>query len=486
MSLINQMLKDLEHRSKFKKKSIDSLAGLTASAFSKWKYTNKNKKLILTVLLFIALFIGLIIKLYNIHQKSNIHQSVYYLKLPPIFQEKIPNNNDGMVLDLHATAAAVTSLTLQIQKEMTLLRILLSQDAIYRISKGTKGEYYIVLNHAKLFTNLPSINTMNSAINDIRMLNGKDGNLYLILIPKQGAELSRLELVKSGKYPELQIDFLYTEKNDLATIAIENTFAAENVSGGENLNTINPVLNTSLTARATAANDISIQNATAVSNTEIRHTVISNATNAENANAPINESLGTLTKSLVSFGPEDEYQQALQYSSQGNTNKAINILHHLLTQFPDYKLARESLVTLLLDQGKQVEANDIIQVGLQQYPSYSPYAQLKAKILVNEGKITDAINLLQRAAPTLQNNPEYHAFIAALYQRQGDSLLAAKLYEQLLPLEPDNAIWWMGLGIAYDNLGKHNDALQAFARADNDKLNPELKAYVESRMHSLQ
>jgi Tfp pilus assembly protein PilF len=427
MSLINQMLKDLEQRSRPIKNSGNYLSELKTTSFSHWKSRKNHYLFIMSILLFC---IGILFNLHVMHKKNKaIH--LITLKSAPFMQESVhssvTNNNFN---ELHATASIVTGLTLQVQKENTLIRVLLSQDTLYRISQNARNDYIIVLNHARLLTSLPSINTVNSAIDNIQMINQDNGNLYIIVSPKKNAEFIHLDLISQGKYPELQMEFLYKAPEMIESNA--STIEKSSVSSEP-------------------------------------------------------ETTGTLTKSLISVGPEEEYQAALQYSSQGNLTKAQLLLSQLVVKYPEYTSARESLVKILLEQDKQLQADMVLQVGLQQKPLYPPYAELKARILVKEGKMTDAINLLQKSAPAINSNPDYHAFIAALYQRQGQSLLAAKLYEQLIPLEPENGVWWMGLGIAYENLGKHSEALQAYARADRiDQLNPELKAYIESRIHSLQ
>jgi Flp pilus assembly protein TadD len=427
MSLINQMLKDLERRSRSFSQTEMSMSGLQISTLKKHKDTRYIHWLIIISILFAVMVTILFsLKEYNSHKK-NVHSQFTLLKLPLIVDQQSTLDKPVSSYDLHAAASVITGLTLQTQKETTLLRILLSQDTLYRVSMNSKKQYVIVFEHAQLVTNLPSINTSNSAIEDIRMLNQRDGDLYLVLLLKKGAELNHLELNTDGKYPEFQMDMTYKDNHYL-----DNQISQEK--------------------------DLTFA-----------------------------KSLGQLKKSMISIGPFEEYQQAIQYANQGSTKKAIVILTNLVEKFPDYPLARESLVKLLLTEGKNIQAKNIIQIGLQKHPFYPPYAELKARILVSEGQVTDAIQLLQQSAPSINKNPEYHAFIAALYQRQGQSLLAAKLYEQLLPLEPENSVWWMGLGIAYEDLGKRNEAIQAYLRADNtDKLNPELKAYVESRMHSLQ
>jgi MSHA biogenesis protein MshN len=138
---------------------------------------------------------------------------------------------------------------------------------------------------------------------------------------------------------------------------------------------------------------------------------------------------------------------------------------------------------LLLQQKNNTAAKSVIDAGLELHPDNLIFVKLKAHLLVDEDKITEAISLLEDAAPPLMDNPDYHAFVAALYQREGKSALAASLYKQLLSLQPSNAKWWVGLGVALDAMGSHSQALEAYTNATNTNgLNPELKAYAESQL----
>jgi MSHA biogenesis protein MshN len=157
-----------------------------------------------------------------------------------------------------------------------------------------------------------------------------------------------------------------------------------------------------------------------------------------------------------------------------------------MAKYPEYATARESLATLLISQGNISQAQQVIRVGLQQRPFYPPYIQLKARILVNEGKVKQALNLLQLEPPPLAENPDYHALIAALYQRQGQPNFAEKLYEQLLVIQPHNPTWWTGLGIALESLGKRTLAINAYTKVkESSNLSPELKIYAETRLRNL-
>ena len=105
---------------------------------------------------------------------------------------------------------------------------------------------------------------------------------------------------------------------------------------------------------------------------------------------------------------------------------------------------------------------------------------------MGEGKVNRALDLLQRVAPPLEQDPEYHALMAALYQRQGQSMLSAKIYEQLLALHPNTAVWWIGLGIALESDGKNNAAKEAYLHASQGAgLNTALNAFIQTRMDNL-
>lgn len=204
-------------------------------------------------------------------------------------------------------------------------------------------------------------------------------------------------------------------------------------------------------------------------------------------NSTLVEKTNPIKKMNSEMSLNEEFERAKHFSSIGKNNDAIHVLQDLLVNESEYIPARKLLATILYEQGNFEKANMVLQEGLEQRPLYPPYVQLKAEILVDEGKIKQALNLLQKAPPSLEEYPDYHALIAALYQRLGKSTNAESVYEQLLRLQPNNSLWWLGLGIARESQDKKPEALMAFAKAnDSDSLAPELKTYIESRMTSLQ
>lgn len=427
MSIINQMLKDLEKRSHTLNHSDIALQSMSPSIFFSHKksFSKLYKMIALTI---IALMLLIFIHKLHVAHKAALVPALENMTI----QEQttaVPSESahSPAIVPLHLSPSILTAIALQVDQDTTSLRFLLSQDALYQVKTNENNQLIITLENARLVTTIPPINAANSAIDEIKIVNQPDGDLKIILALKEGAELTHLELNSVGKLPELQLDLFATGIQDSPKVSPLSS---------------NPVSFTPNDAVIKLRTDTSVS---------------------------------------------DQYQQALQLSTQGHSHDAVKMLTGILNHNPDYTDVRESLASLLIAQGNTVQAEQVIKIGLQQRPYFPAFIQLKARLLVDEGKINKALDLLQLAPPLLANNPDYHAFIAALYQRQGKAQYAEKLYEQLLAVQPNNAKWWMGLGIALESMGKTTLAMEAYVRAGNSgQLNPELKMYAQSRVQTLQ
>jgi MSHA biogenesis protein MshN len=285
----------------------------------------------------------------------------------------------------------------------------------------------IVFEHTNPIATLPAINYMSSAVKDMRMVTEENGDLKILLTLAAGTKLDTLQLNNEGKLPELQVN-LSTSEGFYSSSA-----------------------------------EVSLQDA-----------------------AVMKEQTGSIKKIMLDMSLGEKYQEAINIAAQGNVKKSIQLLTEMTTTHPDFFQGRLSLASLLFEQGNTLRAQQLLEVGLQQRPLDPSYIELKARILISQGKSDSALKLLETVSPPLETHSDYHALVAALYQRLGQPQLAAQLYEQLLTLQPDNAVWWMGLGIALENSGKQSQALMAYSKADNSgSLNPELKIYIENRMHNL-
>jgi MSHA biogenesis protein MshN len=184
---------------------------------------------------------------------------------------------------------------------------------------------------------------------------------------------------------------------------------------------------------------------------------------------------------------KNTYDKAVNLLSTDNIDKSVQQLTTLVAGHPDYLKARLALIKLLIKQNHLARARQYINTGLAQTPDNSALVVLQARLYFLRGHNAAALTTLQNIPPPpIQDNPEYYAFTAALQQRLGHVAIAAQLYQQLLELDANNAKWWLGLAIAYETAEKNNAALAAYQRAlAAGNLNPNLQAYVASKVSEL-
>lgn len=114
-------------------------------------------------------------------------------------------------------------------------------------------------------------------------------------------------------------------------------------------------------------------------------------------------------------------------------------------------------------------------------------AMQQARQQLQDNALREAIDTLQRTLPQAGSRADYHAFLAALLQRDDQHRAAAEHYAIALRSAPDNGVWWMGLGISYQALQMPTQAQQAYRSAQASRtLSPELAAFVDARLGQLQ
>lgn len=421
------MLKDLSERSKPSPKAHDVLSGLILS-HSRLK---KSKPIFWLTLTVVCLFSLIVFTIAGKHIKKDdqIKNTIKTITSTPAAVTSLENNNLKLINNsvLTTNPTTLTGITLEAQKEMTNLRLFLNQDALYRIISHQKDSLTLILERTYIVTNLPQISTVNSAINVMQMKNQKNGDLEVVLKLKTGTELERVNMHKTKKFSELEIDFSYKDSINLHTSEVVEEKVVLKLPTDFSIKKVNY--------------DTSVDN---------------------------------------------EYKQAINYASLGQDAEAIKLLTEILDKDPAFMLARKMLASLLVVQGDTDKAQEVILTGLQQKPFYPDLILLKAQILVDQDELKEALALLQLSPPPINKNPEYHAFIAALYQRLNEPNLAENVYEKLVKVHPNNSTWWMGLGIARESLNKNKDALSAYKIAMNkENINPELRDHLQTRIHNL-
>jgi MSHA biogenesis protein MshN len=200
----------------------------------------------------------------------------------------------------------------------------------------------------------------------------------------------------------------------------------------------------------------------------------STATGGSNANfgladvntAPLASSL-VRNPSELSYSEADrqQVQQALAFWQGGQRAGALQMLRNFTASNPEAHQSREMLAKLLLQQGDTIAALEQADRGLQLAPDHGGYKKVKARVLMAAGLPGEAVALLEVRAPSLTGDSEYHELLAAsrlAAQRYDEALIS---YQGLAGRNPEEARWWYGAAVSLDALGRGFEAAEAYERA---------------------
>ncbi len=99
------------------------------------------------------------------------------------------------------------------------------------------------------------------------------------------------------------------------------------------------------------------------------------------------------------FGSADkQYDQALQYIENAQTDKAIAALEECLELDPDYSKARLMLIEQLLQKGDAVTAEKLTDEGIERHPRNEKFYKLKISLLTRQNKIQQAMEFIDSVA----------------------------------------------------------------------------------------
>jgi MSHA biogenesis protein MshN len=181
---------------------------------------------------------------------------------------------------------------------------------------------------------------------------------------------------------------------------------------------------------------------------------------------------------------DSQYRQALAALDDGRISGAVGHLEQALQLNSRHEGARQTLVGLLIEAGRQDEAVRQLEQGLAADAGQPALAMLLARIQIEQGG--SGVATLLRTLPSAQSNGDFRAFLAGALQRDGRHREAAEQYAAALRAAPDNAVWLMGLGISLQADKRNADALLAFERASSSNtLTPTLQAFVDRKIEAL-
>lgn len=162
--------------------------------------------------------------------------------------------------------------------------------------------------------------------------------------------------------------------------------------------------------------------------------------------------------------------------------ETVAALEQALKSDPAHEAARQTLVGLLIENGRVDDAIRHAALGLGIDANQPQLAMVLARLQLEHGG--PAVETLQRTLPHATDNAAYIAFLAGVLQKQRRYAEAAQQYEAALRLQPKSGVWWMGLGIARQG-AQLPGARDAYLKAKAAGLTPELQEFVERRLAQL-
>ncbi len=162
---------------------------------------------------------------------------------------------------------------------------------------------------------------------------------------------------------------------------------------------------------------------------------------------------------------EANYRKAVALLQKDRAPQAQPLLEEALILHPGHVAARQTLVAVLVESGRLADAEGVLRTGRQVSPDHAWFALSLAKLQAARGDPAAAAATLQGGLGARGVDAEYHALLAAVLvqlEKHGD---AARHYRAALALRPDEARWWVGLGMALAAQGNAQEARAAYRRA---------------------
>ena len=168
--------------------------------------------------------------------------------------------------------------------------------------------------------------------------------------------------------------------------------------------------------------------------------------------------------SIAPYRP-DGLARARQALQAGDYRRAIGELEELQKSRGRDPEVLRWLARAYLADGQQQRLLGWLPAQLAQMPHDSELRLLLARAQLQSGDTRGAVATLEQNAPALAQEPTYHALLAASYQQTGQWQESAALYRQMVALRPSQSTWQLGLAIALEQLDQPAAAGRHYALA---------------------
>lgn len=281
---------------------------------------------------------------------------------------------------------------------------------------------------------------------------------------------------------------------DARAIATKNAVASSPTpvtSSGVSAAAATPVATPEPSAAVVSANTALESAASSPAVNSLSAANVSGAVNTANtASAAYPQAERAMTVTEVSLTPPQLAQKQLALAKaaegQGELRQAINHYQQALTLTPGLHAARKQQAALLYGQEQWSKASAVLAQGILLYPQEFEFALLLARVQQAKGDGVEALASLELIPDDHELARQKWLAQTDLAQKQGQFALAEQAYRKLLQQEPRQGKWWMGLAYALDSQQQYHHARQAYRTAlTHAGLSSQATAFIEQRLTQL-
>jgi MSHA biogenesis protein MshN len=178
--------------------------------------------------------------------------------------------------------------------------------------------------------------------------------------------------------------------------------------------------------------------------------------------------------------------EAFIASQKNDDASVVKILHEILSIAPQEMKIRKQLAALLFSKSELGDAKNVLSIGIEQSPTDSSMRLMLSRIFYRLGELDQAFTVLAEHPYSALANDELVSFRAALAEKTGNYVIAQEDYLLLVQRNPNDAKWWLGLGVSQDKQKLSEQAISSYQQAQSlNQLPQQVDTFVAQRIQLL-
>ncbi|PKG85253.1 MSHA biogenesis protein MshN [Colwellia sp. 75C3] len=165
-------------------------------------------------------------------------------------------------------------------------------------------------------------------------------------------------------------------------------------------------------------------------------------------------------------------------------NKAEKLLEEVVIIKPSDSQTRKKLAALWFGRQAYQDAVNLLSQGIALNGKDSSLRQMKARIHLKQGQVTAALNSLKPLAQL--KDEQYQIMLANTAQQAQQNNVAVEAYKVLIAMQPDIGRWYLGLAVLHDKSSQFTLASVAYNQAlTKNDLSVASVNFVEQRIQAI-